>query len=658
MFQLGKQPTNNDKKIVDQLRSLGIDMIDTAKSGHPGIVLGAAPIIYTLYAKHLMINPKDPNWINRDRFVMSAGHGSALLYATLFLAGYKITLEDLKAFRSMDSITPGHPEYKTTPGVDMSTGPLGQGFASAVGMAIAEVYLKNQLKKKIIDYHTYVLCGDGDLMEGISYEAASLAGVLGLNHLIVLYDSNHVSLDAETNVTFTENIKDRFTAMGWNYINVSDGEDIEALNRAIDQAKAEENKPTLIEVNTIIGKYSKNQGTAKAHGTPLDEEDLKQVKEKLDIWDIPFTVSNDAVTEFQRQIEERVDAYYKNWQTKKENLDEESKEKIDLLEKGTYEIKLKDFSYDFPEDLMESTRDASGKVLNEIKNQCDFFIGGSADLATSNKSYLKESGDFSKDNPMEKNIRYGVREHAMGAISNGLALVGLRPFASTFLVFSDYLKPAIRMSALMNLPVLYIFTHDSISVGEDGPTHQPVEQLIALRSTPNLEVFRPADVNEVIGSYKTIFRKKEGPSAIILGRNKVPIQNETKASEVEKGAYIVRMEEGQLHGIIVATGEELSIALDAATKLKEQGYSLRVISMPSIERFRKEPKEYQEKLFPMTVKTFVIEASSSYSWHSFVYNERYLITVNNFGMSAKREDIMKRYHMDVESVIEKIKEML
>ncbi len=658
MFQLGKQPTNNDKKIVDQLRSLGIDMIDTAKSGHPGIVLGAAPIIYTLYAKHLMINPKDPNWINRDRFVMSAGHGSALLYATLFLAGYKITLEDLKAFRSMDSITPGHPEYKTTPGVDMSTGPLGQGFASAVGMAIAEVYLKNQLKKKIIDYHTYVLCGDGDLMEGISYEAASLAGVLGLNHLIVLYDSNHVSLDAETNVTFTENIKDRFTAMGWNYINVSDGEDIEALNRAIDQAKAEENKPTLIEVNTIIGKYSKNQGTAKAHGTPLDEEDLKQVKEKLDIWDIPFTVSNDAVTEFQRQIEERVDAYYKNWQTKKENLDEESKEKLDLLEKGTYEIKLKDFSYDFPEDLMESTRDASGKVLNEIKNQCDFFLGGSADLATSNKSYLKESGDFSKDNPMGRNIRYGVREHAMGAISNGLALVGLRPFASTFLVFSDYLKPAIRMSALMNLPVLYIFTHDSISVGEDGPTHQPVEQLIALRSTPNLEVFRPADVNEVIGSYKTIFRKKEGPSAIILGRNKVPIQNETKASEVEKGAYIVRMEEGQLHGIIVATGEELSIAIDAATRLKEQGYSLRVISMPSIERFRKEPKEYQEELFPMTVKTFVIEASSSYSWHSFVYNERYLITVNNFGMSAKREDIMKRYHMDVESVIKKIKEML
>ncbi len=659
MFQIGNKVLDpSEKKAVDQLRSLGLDMIDRAQSGHPGIVLGAAPILYTLYAKHMVVNPKNPVWINRDRFVMSAGHGSALLYATLFLAGYDLSIDDLKSFRTIDSITPGHPEYGVTPGVDMTTGPLGQGFASAVGMAIAEAYLRSYFKKKLIDHYTYVLCGDGDLMEGISYEAASLAGTLGLNKLIVLYDSNQVCLDSKTEVTFNDNIKDRFSALGWNYLLVSDGEDLLALDKAIEDAKKEENKPTLIEVKTVIGKYSKYEATSKVHGAPLDPEDLAQVKEKLEVHDIPFTVSKEAVTVFQEHMRERCENAYKAWNTKLERLDDDEKIIITALEKGKYPLDFKGVTYEAPADLMESTRDASSKVLNAFASINPFFLGGSADLSSSNRTYLKEEGDFSKNNPLGKNIFYGVREHAMAAISNGIALSNLRPFASTFLVFSDYLKPSLRLSALMNLPVTYIFTHDSIMVGEDGPTHQPVEQLIALRSIPNLEVFRPADANEVLGTYKYLSSKKEGPIAIILGRNKVPIEEATKVNEVKRGAYIVRHEEKQLQGILIATGEELALALDAAQSLYEQGIDLRVISMPSIERFKKEDKTYQEELLPLTVKTFVIEASSSYSWYPFVYNEKYIIGVDTFGASGKKEDLALKYHLDLKSIIEKIKETL
>lgn len=661
MLTMKKSQPNSEQKIVDSIRTLGIDMIDHAKSGHPGIVLGAAPVLYTLYAKHLKFNPEVPDWISRDRFIMSAGHGSALLYATLFFSGFSITIDDLKKFRKIGSITPGHPEYGVTEGVDMSTGPLGQGFASSVGMAIAERYLANYYNKKqenLIDYYTFVLCGDGDLMEGISYEAASLAGTLQLHKLIVLYDSNNISLDGKTDMTFQDNIEGRFTSLGWNVISGVNGEDLQAIDKAITKAKTCLDKPTLIEIKTTIGKYSKWQGTNQVHGTPLEKEDIAAMKKKMHLRDIPFTVSKDAMKDMQKMIHTRLDGVYKEWEDLKNNLTKEEKEELESLITKDHSFKMTEISYQSPHDLKEATRTTSGKILNEIAKQDPFLIGGSADLSTSTKTYLEGMGDFGRGNYLGRNIWFGVREHAMGAILNGLALSGLHPFGSTFLTFSDYLKPAIRMSALMNLKVTYIFTHDSVSVGEDGPTHQPVEQLISLRSIPNLEVFRPADANEVIGVYKTIAEKPSGPSAIILGRNSVKIIETTNVTEVEKGAYIVRKEEKNLSCVLIATGEEVNLALMVADRLQEKGIDLRVVSMPSIERFLNMPKDYQEKLLPKEAKVIVLEASSSYSWHQFVYSEKYLINVNSFGLSGKKDDVMKKFGFDFESVLEQIEERL
>lgn len=651
----------NEKKIVDHIRCLGIDMINEAKSGHPGIVLDAAPMLYSLYGKHMKINPNDATWFNRDRFVLSAGHGSALLYSTLYMAGFGLELEDLKQFRKLASLTPGHPEYKVTPGVDMSTGPLGQGFATAVGMAIAEVYLRNYFKKKnhdIIDYRTYVLCGDGDLMEGISYEAASLAGTLKLNHLIVLYDSNHICLDGSTDQVFTENIAGRFTALNWNVFLVPDGEDITAIDNAIEQAKAATDKPNIIIVNTTIGKFSKNQGTNKVHGTPLDKEDISAIKEKLGVRDIPFTVSSDVMTNFQEMIHTRCDEIYQKEKKKEEKLPEEIKKELKKLENLDLSLDDLTIDYELPESKAEAPRVTSGKILSSLAKNNPFLIGGCADLSSSTKAYLEEAGDFSFQNPLGRNIFYGVREHAMGAISNGLALSGLHPFASTFLTFSDYLKPAIRMSSLMNLGVTYIFTHDSLSIGEDGPTHQPVEQLIALRSIPNLTVFRPCDANEIIGTYKYIMTNPTGPTALILSRNEVPIQDSTSIHDVAKGGYIIRKERKNLSAIIIASGEEVQIALEAASRLEEKGYDIRVISMPSIELWRQQKEKYREELLPLGVKTFVIEASSSYSWHEFVYNDKYLINMNTFGSSASKDDLYHTFGFDTDSVVTKIENLL
>lgn len=651
----------NEQKIVDQIRMLGIDMIHEANSGHPGIVLGAAPILYTLYAHHLKFSSQDPEWINRDRFVLSAGHGSALLYATLFMAGFDLELEDLKKFRQIDSITPGHPEYKTTPGVDMSTGPLGQGFASAVGMAIAERYLANtynKYKDGLIDHYTYVLCGDGDLMEGISYEAASLAGTLKLHKLIVLYDSNNISLDGSTDMTFTENVTARFDALGWSVITVPNGEDPIAIDKAIQKAKQNLEKPTLIQVKTTIGKYSKLQGTNQVHGSPLTDDDISAIKKKLEIRDIPFTVSNDAMDDFQKIIEDRMESEYQDWQNKVAGLDKKVFEQLQQLQEENPTWKWKDITYTPPKEGRESTRVTSGKILNAISKKYPHLLGGSADVASSTKTYLEKGGDFNRDNYAGRNIWFGVREHAMGAILNGLALSGLRPFGSTFLSFSDYLKPAIRMSALMNLNVLYLFTHDSIRIGEDGPTHQPVEQLIGLRSIPNLEVFRPADANEVIGVYKTVLESGNGPTAIVLGRNEVSIQETTSVNDVAKGAYIVREYSRNLSGIIIATGEDLALALEVSERLFQKGFDVRVISMPSISRFKAMPRAYQEELLPLGVKTIIIEAASSYSWNEFVYNDRYLITVDHFGYSGKKEDVLAKFNFDVESVEEKIEKLL
>jgi transketolase len=657
MINISDMSEINQQKIIDQIRCLGIDMIKGANSGHSGIVLGAAPIIYTLYAHHLNIDPENPKYFNRDRFVMSAGHGSALLYATLYMAGYPITLEDLKKFRQIDSITPGHPEYGVTPGVDVTTGPLGEGIATAVGMAMAEANLRTRYKG-LIDHYTYVLCGDGDLMEGISYEACSLAGTHKLNRLIVLYDSNNICLDGNTNLTFTENIGMRFVSQGWNVITVEDGNSYEAISRAIEEAKKQEEKPTLIEVKTTIGKYSKLEGTNEVHGKVLDDDDISLIKEKLDIRDIPFTVSQQAQEEFQYIIKERCKNLSDKFNQKLESLDESVKNELDYFMNDNKKIKVKELFYDAPEELAEATRVTSYKILNAVVKDKPYLIGGSADLFGANKTYIEDGGNFSRDNYLGKNIYYGVRENAMGAISNGLALHGFRPYLSTFMVFSDYLKPSLRLSCMMNLPNIFIFTHDSISVGEDGPTHQPIEQLLTLRAMPSLDVFRPADANEVIGAYNTVFSKESGPSVISLSRNTVPILEETKANEVEKGGYIALDTRNKPVGILLSSGEELHLAIEVAKRLLVKGIEVRVVSIPNLGRFLKQSPEYIESILPVEVRKIAIEASSSMSWNKLIYNSKYLITLDEFGSSGKKHDVYKKYGFDVDTLEEKIEELL
>lgn len=647
----------NQSKIVDQIRCLGIDMIDAAKSGHPGIVLGAAPIIYTLYAHYLKFNPNNPNYFNRDRFVMSAGHGSALLYATLHMAGYDLSLDDLKAFRQIDSKTPGHPEYGVTPGVDMSTGPLGQGIATAVGMAMAEANLRTRYK--IIEHYTYCLCGDGDLMEGVSYEAISLAGTHKLNKLIVLYDSNDICLDGKVAQSYLEDTSLRFIAMGWNVITVTDGESIEQISKAIEEAHACTDKPTLIEIKTIIGKHSTLQGTSAVHGAPLTKEDITDIKEKLKVRDIPFAVSQNVIDDFRYLINTRCENEEQAFIEKLETLSENEKQELSYFMNEDKSILLKELIYEPPTDKNEeAVRITSSKLLNAIVPNFPYIIGGSADLFGANKTYIKDAGVFSPEDYLGKNIYFGVREHAMGAILNGLALHGFRPYGSTFLSFSDYLKPAIRMACMMNLPVTYIFTHDSISVGEDGPTHQPVEQLLSLRTMPNLDVFRPADTNEVIGTYKAVLEKTTGPAAICLSRNTLPILETAKANEVERGGYVIYDSIKKPQGIIISSGEEVSISIEVAKRLLTKGLDVRVVSMPNLGRFLKQDDEYIESVIPVEVRKIVVEAASSYSWHGLIFNSKYLITLDEFGASGKKDDVHKKYGFDVESLEQKIENLL
>ncbi len=649
-------PKKLEEKIIGEIKSLGLDMIEEAGSGHPGIVLGAAPILYTLFLEHLRFAPEVPDFYNRDRFIMSAGHGSSLLYSVLYFAGYDISLDDLKSFRRLNSKTPGHPEYMKTPGVEMTTGPLGQGFATAVGCAIAEKHTASLInnKEKVIDYNIYCLCGDGDLMEGVSYEAASLAGSLKLNNLIVLYDSNKVTLDGKTENVFDEDIAARFESMNWNVLFTSDS--VEDINNALIKAKSAD-KPTLIEVITTIGKGSLLAGSNKVHSGPLGEEEISKIKTSLGVRDIPFTISNEAVEEFRNYIKERNKDLTVDFDTKLETLGSDEVSLLNKLMDKDKSIKLTSLDYNKPDDNEELLRISAKKVLNSYATISPLIIGGNADVSSSTKMYLNELSPFSKDNYKGRNINFGVREHAMAAIANGLALAGYRPFVSTFLSFSDYLKPALRLSALMNLPVTYIFTHDSISIGQDGPTHQPVEQLVSLRAVPNLEVFRPADSNEVIGSFKTIFENNK-PSCLILGRDKIKILETTSISATSKGAYIVHNEERKLDGIIIATGEEVTLALSVMKLLKEKGYDLRVISMPSIERYNLLTAEEKEELFPVGAKKFVIEKGSSYSWYSFVYKDSYLFTLDKFGTSGTKEEVDSFYGFTKEEISLKIEALL
>ena len=651
--------TNNEMKIVDNLRGLSIDMIHEAGSGHPGISLDSAPILYTLYAKHLKINPSDPNWINRDRFILSAGHASSLLYATLYMSGFDLSLDDLKKFRTLHSKTPGHPEYMVTPGVDMSTGPLGEGISSAVGMAMGECFLREYYRKQnlnIFDYYTYVLCSDGDLLEGVSYEAMALAGTLKLNKLIVLYDYNKICLDGKVEDVNSVDMPKYFSSLNWNVL-MADGEDINSIDNAITRAK-QGLLPTIIIVNTTIGKHSKYEGTNYIHGAKLSTEDITEIKNELGLRDIPFTVSNDSKEEMENMILSRNKEIYDKWQKDYELLDISIKNALEKIKNHDLSLDNINFDYIYSEEESESLRSISSKILNLLADSNPMLLGGSADLSTTIQTKIDNGSIFSKDNYLGRNICYGVREHAMASIMNGLSLTGIRNFSSTFLAFSDYCKPAIRLACQMNLANVYLFSHDSITVGQDGPTHQPVEQLVSLRSMPNLEVLRPADVNEMIGIYKYVFSKKEGPSAIILSRNSTKTKENTSINEVKKGAYIVSKEEKELDAIIVSSGEELDLALDVSKELSEKGYCIRVVSMPSISLFQKQKSSYQEEIIPTNTKVFVIEASSSYSWYFLVNSKDYLFTVDEYGKSGTKEDLMKEYGFTSDKISSRIQNLL
>lgn len=633
-----------DRETLANIKTLALDMINVANSGHPGIVLSAAPIIYTLYKYHLNINPIKPTWYNRDRFIMSAGHGSALLYANLFMCGYDLTINDLKHFRCIKSKTPGHPEYNVTPGVECTTGPLGEGIATAVGIALGEKILNQRSKlnnkKSLIDFNTYVLVSDGDLMEGISYEACSLAGTLKLNNLIVLYDSNNMSLDGTTDNTFKESVKDRFEAMGFDTFKVSDGNSIKQLNLEITKAKRSK-KPSFIEINTHLGYGSLIQDTKEVHGMPLSMEDLAQLKKKLSIIDEPFYVDEDKKQDLISFIATRVGDKYNNSvnlynEEIKPNLDTKYKDIKFFFEDEEYDIS----NIEWENTNTKSLRDINKYVMNMIVKKIPSFIVGSADVSSSTKTYINNG----------KNIYYGVRENASSAISNGLALLNFRPFTSTFLAFSDYLKTGIRMSALMNLPVTYIFTHDSIDIGKDGPTHEPVEQLTMLRDIPNLCVYRPVDLKEIIGSYQSIL-SHNNPSVLIISRgNTINIAN-TSATNTQKGGYIIR-ELDNFSATLVASGTDLITALKVSYALEKNNINVRVVSMPSLDIFLKQTKEYKESILK-DKKIIVIEASTALHYTKITdYNN--IINIEDFGKSGDSDDVLEYAKFDIASIYKKV----
>jgi len=643
---------------------LGVDMVNKANSGHPGIVLGAAPIMYTLFTKHLSYNSKDPSWFNRDRFILSAGHGSALLYATLHLNGYDLPMDELKAFRQWGSKTPGHPEYGHTPGVEATTGPLGQGIACSVGLAIAERYLAatfNQEEKQIIDHYTYVLCGDGDLQEGVSLEAISLAGHLGLSKLILLFDSNDIQLDGPVNMASSENIKNKFEAMNWNYIKVEDGEDYKNIDAAIIKAKGSQTKPTVIEVKTIIGHGSPNAGKSATHGSPLGEENTALTRKTLGWEHEPFVISKEVYQHFIEQNKQKGLKAYEEWQTMlkaysfaypklgkvvKQVINEDT---IDINFDGVFE------SYGVKPSL--ATRVSSGEILNLLQEESLLLIGGSADLSSSTK--IKGlNGDFSRDKPLGRNINFGVREHAMAAIVNGLVLHGLKGFSGGFFIFSDYMKPAMRLAALMGIPSIFAFTHDSVAVGEDGPTHEPIEQLSGLRSIPNMDVIRPADANEVMGAWELALTSKSRPTTILLTRQNVPALENSKREEVEKGAYIISSEQSKIDAILIATGSEVSLAIEAQKELRKEGIDTRVVSLPSFKRFEEQSDEYKESILPKnSTKRIAIEMGSSFGWHKFIGLEGKTLTIDKFGTSAPGDVIIDQYGFNVDNLVRLVKEL-
>lgn len=660
---------NIEEMSVNAIRVLSADAIQKANSGHPGLPLGTAPVAYELFAKHMNYNPHNPDWVNRDRFVLSGGHGSMLLYSLFHLFGIgNLSLEEVKNFRQFGSLTPGHPEYGHTVGVEATTGPLGQGMAMAVGMAMAEAHLSSVFNKEgfpVVDHYTYVLGGDGCMMEGISSECFSLAGTLGLSKLIVFYDSNNISIEGSTDIAFTEDVVTRFKAFGFQTIEVEDGNDLEAIGKAIEEAKADKTRPSLIKVNTLIG-YGcpAKQGKASAHGEPLGVDNVAALKENIN-WpckgdfEVPKEVYDhykelaDNMAKAEDKWNELFAAYVEKYPEMKELWDNyfDGCDMSDLFNSDEYWAKG---------DKPEATRSTSGTILNMIKKAMPNLIGGSADLAPSNKTNMKDAGDFSKDNYAGTNLHFGVREQAMAAIGNGLALHGgLKAFVATFFVFSDYVKPMARLSALMKLPLTYVFTHDSIGVGEDGPTHEPVEQLAAFRSLPDFTVFRPCDRTETAAAWMYAVENECGPTGLVLTRQNLP-QMEGSSKDALKGGYIIAESEKAVpDAIIIASGSEVSLAVNAKEELKKSGIDVRVVSMPSMELFDKQSAEYKESVLPNAVrKRVAVEALSDFGWYKYVGLDGKVIAMEGFGASGPAATLFEHFGFTVDNVVKTVKEVV
>lgn len=651
---------NQSELSIATIRSLGIDMINKANSGHPGMVLGSAPALYSLFTKEYKVFPAHSQWINRDRFVLASGHASSLLYSLLHLSGFQVSMDDLKQFRQWGSCTPGHPEVELTDGVDASSGPLGQGIPMAVGMAMAEAFLATRYNKKdypVIDHYTYVLCGDGDMQEGVTYEASSLAGHLSLGKLIVLYDANNVTLDGPLNYSFSEDVKKRYESMNWQVICVQDGNDYEAIAKAIKKAKKEVYKPTLIIVNTIIGFGSQNQGTSKVHGAPLGEEDGQYAKRQYGFEYDNFFVPEEVYDDFKKNVFNRGKRAYNKWNKMMDTYKTEYPELYQELFQNIndeYSFDEAAFIKEYQDGISEATRVTSEKLINAIAAQNPTFLSGTADLASSTKTIIKDAERFSCDNYGGRNLFFGIREFAMVAIMNGMTLhKGIKVAAGGFMVFSDYFKAALRMACLMKLPIILPLSHDSIAVGEDGPTHQPVEQLAMLRSMPNIQVIRAADAYEMCGAWKKAVETNDCPTALILTRQNVTNITHATYEDVCHGAYVVSQEKDNLDGIIIATGSEVELAMQAQKALLEQGKDVRVVSMPSMELFDQQDDSYKEKVLPKHIrKRLAVEMACDFGWHKYVGLDGKVISVNQFGASAPANIVIQKYGFTVENIVE------
>lgn len=657
-----------EQKSISAIRILSAEGVQKANSGHPGLPMGSAPIAYELWANQMKHNPKNSKWADRDRFVLSAGHGSMLMYSLLHLFGYGLTIEDLQQFRQWGSKTPGHPEYGHTVGIETTTGPLGQGFANAVGMAMSETHLASKFNTediKIVDHYTYTLVGDGCMMEGITSEAASLAGTLKLGKLIAFYDSNNISIEGDTDISFTEDVAKRYEAYDWQVLKVADGNDIEAIGKAIEEAKSDKSKPALIIVKTQIGfGCPSKQGKASAHGEPLGIDNLKATKENLG-WpvDKDFYVPEDVYS-YMKEVQEKGAKAEEAWN----NLYEQYKEKYSDLAKEFEVWNKKELSVDLLnddefwkfEDKPNATRNLSGEVLNRLSKVVPNLIGGSADLSPSNKSIMNDREHYSATNYSGSNLHFGVREHAMAAIANGMYLHGgAIPYVATFFVFSDYMKHSMRLSALMNLPVTYILTHDSIGVGEDGPTHQPIEHLASLRSIPNFKVFRPADGTETAAAWYTAVTRTDSPTGLVLTRQNLP-QYKESSKEALKGAYILKDSEKETpDAILMASGSEVELIYKAQEILREDGIDTRVVSMPCFQVFDEQDEAYKNSVLPKEIrKRFAVEAASSFGWHKYVGLDGELLTIDTYGASAPAARVFEEYGITVENVVAKVKALM